>query len=201
MRSLRFLVLTSCIGLSIAPPARAQAKSAAHEKVEQLVDENAASWKQASKQIWDYAELGYHEEKSSALLQAQLKTAGFSLTAGVADEPTAFIASYGQGKPVIAILGEFDALPGLSQKPVPQREPVVVNGSGHGCGHNLLGSGAALAVVAVKEYMAANHITGTLRYYGTPAEEGGSARCSWYGTDCLKMWMWCCTGIQETATG
>jgi len=94
----------------------------------------------------------------------------------VADEPTAFIASYGHGKPVIAMLGEFDALPGLSQKPLPQRSPVVPNAPGHGCGHNLLGSGAALAAVAVKEYMAANHIAGTLRYYGTPAEEGGSGK-------------------------
>jgi aminobenzoyl-glutamate utilization protein B len=175
-RSLRFFVFISCVGLFISPLARAQAKSATHKQVEQLVDENAANWRQASKQIWDYAELGYHEDKSSALLQAQLKAAGFSVAPGVADEPTAFIASYGQGKPVIAILGEFDALPGLSQKPVPQRAPVVVNGSGHGCGHNLLGAGAALAVVAVKEYMAANHIAGTLRYYGTPAEEGGSGK-------------------------
>jgi aminobenzoyl-glutamate utilization protein B len=176
LRSLRHFVLTSCIALSISPLARAQAKSAAHKQVEQLVEENAANWRQVSKQIWDYAELGYHENKSSALLQAQLKATGFSLASGVADEPTAFVASYGQGKPVIAILGEFDALPGLSQKPLSQRSPVVPNAPGHGCGHNLLGSGAALTAVAVKEYMAANHIAGTLRYYGTPAEEGGSGK-------------------------
>jgi aminobenzoyl-glutamate utilization protein B len=109
-------------------------------------------------------------------LQAQLKAAGFSLESGVADEPTGFIASYGQGKPVIAILGEFDALPGLSQNPVPQRSPVIPHAPGHGCGHNLLGSGSALAAVAVKEYMVANHVSGTLRYYGTPAEEGGSGK-------------------------
>ena len=173
---LRRFVLTIFIALSISPLVRAQSTSAAHKQVEQLVEENAADWKQTSKQIWDYAELGYHEEKSSALLQAQLKAAGFSLASGVADEPTAFIASYGQGKPIIAILGEFDALPGLSQKPLPERSPVVANAPGHGCGHNLLGSGAALAVVAVKKYMAANHIAGTLRYYGTPAEEGGSGK-------------------------
>jgi aminobenzoyl-glutamate utilization protein B len=144
--------------------------------VEQLVEQNAANWKQVSKQIWDYAELGYHENRSSELLQAQLKAAGFSLQSGVADEPTGFIASYGQGKPVIAILGEFDALPGLSQNPVPQRSPVIPHAPGHGCGHNLLGSGSALAAVAVKEYMVANHVSGTLRYYGTPAEEGGSGK-------------------------
>lgn len=168
--------LTGSLALSIAPLARAQVKSDAHKQVEQLVEQNAANWKQVSKQVWDYAELGYHENRSSALLQAQLKAAGFSIESGVADEPTGFIASYGEGKPVIAILGEFDALPGLSQNPVPQRSPVVRHGPGHGCGHNLLGSGSGLAAVAVKEYMAANHVSGTLRYYGTPAEEGGSGK-------------------------
>jgi aminobenzoyl-glutamate utilization protein B len=168
--------LTGCLALSIAPPAPAQVKTDAHMQVEQLVEQNAANWKQVSKQIWDYAELGYHENRSSELLQGQLKGAGFSLESGVADEPTGFIASYGQGKPVIAILGEFDALPGLSQNPVPQRSPVIPQAPGHGCGHNLLGSGSALAAVAVKEYMVANHVSGTLRYYGTPAEEGGSGK-------------------------
>jgi aminobenzoyl-glutamate utilization protein B len=176
LHHMRLVALASCLVFSSITPACAQSSSAAHKQVEQLVDERAANWKQVSKQIWDYAELGYHEDKSSALLQTQLRAAGFSVEAGVADEPTAFIATYGQGKPVIAILGEFDALPGLSQKPLPQRSPVVLNAPGHGCGHNLLGSGAALAAVAVKEYMAANHVGGTLRYYGTPAEEGGSGK-------------------------
>ncbi len=176
LRSMHLVVLTGCLVSSIAPVVNAQARSAAHKEVAQFVDEKAANFKQVSQQIWNYAELGYHEEKSSALLQVQLKDAGFSVESGVADEPTAFIASYGQGKPVIGILGEFDALPGLSQKPLPQREPLVPNGPGHGCGHNLLGSGAALAAVAVKEYMEANHVSGTLRFYGTPAEEGGSGK-------------------------
>src|ERR1700757_2157344 len=116
-RSMHLAVLTSWLVSSIAPVVHAQARSAAHKEVAQLVDEKAANFKQVSQQIWNYAELGYHEEKSSALLQVQLKDAGFSVEAGVADEPTAFIATYGQGKPVIGILGEFDALPGLSQKP------------------------------------------------------------------------------------
>jgi aminobenzoyl-glutamate utilization protein B len=156
--------------------AHAQSVPTAHKQVLAFVDQNAANYKAVSKQIWDFAELGYHENKSSSLLQAQLKDAGFTLQSGVADEPTAFIASYGSGSPVIAILGEFDALPGLSQKTEPTRDPIVANAPGHGCGHNLLGSGAALAAVAVKDYMAANHIHGTLRYYGTPAEEGGSGK-------------------------
>jgi aminobenzoyl-glutamate utilization protein B len=172
----RLFVLAGWVVLSFTTTVEAQQKSSAHAQMEQLVDQNSASWKQVSKQIWDYAELGYHEQKSSSLLQAQLKAAGFSVQPGVADEPTAFIASYGQGKPVIAILGEFDALPGLSQQPLPTRAPVVANAPGHGCGHNLLGSGAALAAVAVKDYMVANHVSGTLRYYGTPAKEGGSGK-------------------------
>ena len=94
----------------------------------------------------------------------------------MADEPTAFIATYGQGSPVIGILGEFDALPGLSQAAVPDRNPVAAAAPGHGCGHNLLGSGAALAAVALKEYMEKNRVAGTLRYYGTPAEEGGDGK-------------------------
>jgi aminobenzoyl-glutamate utilization protein B len=171
-----FCFLVICLSLFYASHARAQSAPESHRQVEQLVEQNAANWKQVSKQIWDYAELGYHENKSSALLQGQLKVAGFSVESGVADEPTGFIASYGHGKPVLAILGEFDALPGLSQQTVPERAPVVPNASGHGCGHNLLGSGAALAAVSVKQYMEAHHIAGTLRYYGTPAEEGGSGK-------------------------
>jgi aminobenzoyl-glutamate utilization protein B len=154
----------------------AQSSPTAHKQVLAYVDQNAANYKTVSKQIWDFAELGYHENKSSTLLQTQLKSAGFTIQAGVADEPTAFIASYGSGSPVIAILGEFDALPGLSQKSEPTRDPVVADAPGHGCGHNLIGSGAALAAVSVKQYMDANHIAGTLRYYGTPAEEGGSGK-------------------------
>ena len=149
---------------------------AAHQQVMQLVEQHKGEFIETSKRIWEYAELGYHEDKSSAALQRDLKAAGFAIQSGMADEPTAFIASYGQGKPVIAILGEFDALPGLSQAALPDRSPIVNAAPGHGCGHNLLGSGAALAAVAVKEYLEENHASGTLRYYGTPAEEGGSGK-------------------------
>jgi aminobenzoyl-glutamate utilization protein B len=163
------------LALSTAAAA-AQAPFGSHAQLLNLVNQNAAHWQQVSKQIWDFAELGYHETKSSALLQEQLKAAGFRVQAGVADEPTAFIASFGEGKPVVAILGEFDALPGLSQQAVPTHDPVNAGAPGHGCGHNLLGAGAALAAVALKQYMEANHVPGTLRYYGTPAEEGGSGK-------------------------
>lgn len=149
---------------------------AAHRQVLELVDRHSAKYVEASKLIWDFAELGYQEQQSSVLLQRHLQEAGFRVEAGVADEPTGFVASFGQGKPVVAILGEFDALPGLSQAAKPDRSPVREAAPGHGCGHNLLGSGAALAAVALKEYMASNRVVGTLRYYGTPAEEGGSGK-------------------------
>ena len=157
-----------------APAALGQ--GAKHQPVFQLVDRHADHFAGVSKTIWEYAELGYHEDKSSALLQQELRSAGFRVQSPVADEPTGFVAVYGAGAPVIGILGEFDALPGLSQAAVPDRSPVAAEGPGHGCGHNLLGSGAALAAVALKEYMEQNHVTGTLRYYGTPAEEGGDGK-------------------------
>lgn len=133
-----------------------------------------------SRQIWESPELGFHEQKSSALLRDELKSAGFSINDSVAGMPTAFTATWGSGKPVIAILGEFDALPGLSQKDVPQQVPVNPGAPGHGCGHNLLGSASALASIAVKEEIEARGLKGTVRYYGTPAEEGGGG----------KIYMW-----------
>jgi aminobenzoyl-glutamate utilization protein B len=173
---IRILLPLAGIAALVVGATVARAADSSHAQLMQLVDQNAAHWQQVSKQIWDYAELGYHETKSSDLLQEQLKAAGFRVQAGVAEEPTAFIASYGEGKPVVAILGEFDALPGLSQQTEPTRDPVKAGAPGHGCGHNLLGSGAALAAVSLKQYMEAHHVAGTLRYYGTPAEEGGSGK-------------------------
>jgi len=129
-----------------------------------------------SRQIWETPELGFHETKSSPLLQQELRANGFEVKAGVANMPTAFIASFGSGAPVIALMGEFDALPGLSQKDVPVLAPVVADAPGHGCGHNLLGSASALAAVAIKEEMQARGLKGTIRYYGTPAEEGGGGK-------------------------
>ena len=157
-------------------PCAAVAEPARHQDILQLVDQRAAHFSETSKAIWDHPELGYQEEKSSGLLQRELVSAGFRVQAGVAGEPTGFVATYGQGQPVIGIMGEFDALPGLSQAATPARSPLVADGPGHACGHNLLGAGAALAAVALKEYMERNRVAGTLRYYGTPAEEGGDGK-------------------------
>ncbi|GAB1343829.1 amidohydrolase [Gemmatimonas sp.] len=140
------------------------------------LDAAAGKYAGIAKQIWGFAEVGYMEEKSSALLQAELKSAGFSVTTGIAGEPTAFVAEYGSGKPVIAILGEFDALPGLSQDAVPERKPIRAGGPGHGCGHHLFGTASTAAAISVKEWMIANKVKGTIRMIGTPAEEGGSGK-------------------------
>ena len=125
--------------------------------------------------IWDLAEMGYLEEKSSALLQETLADAGFSITKGIAGIPTAFKAEYGSGYPVIAILGEYDALPGLSQQAVPMKESAG-KAAGHACGHHLFGTASTAAAISVKEWMKANKIKGTIRFYGCPAEEGGSGK-------------------------
>jgi aminobenzoyl-glutamate utilization protein B len=143
----------------------------------QGIDAKRSSYADTAKQIWGFAEVGYQEEQSSALLQRQLKAAGFNVAARLADTPTAFVATWGSGKPVIGIVGEFDALPGLSQEAQNgARKPVVESGAGHGCGHNLLGTGALAAAIAVKDWLIATRHAGTIRYYGTPAEEGGSGK-------------------------
>lgn len=131
---------------------------------------------QVSRQIWEAPELGFHENKSSALLQSELRANGFQVFTNVANMPTGFTATFGSGKPVIVLMGEFDALPGLSQKDVPSLSPVQPGAPGQGCGHNLLGSASALAAVAIKEEMQAKGLKGTIRYYGTPAEEGGGGK-------------------------
>ena len=126
--------------------------------------------------IWDFAELGYQEYKSSELLQEKLKSEGFAIETKVAEIPTAFIASYGEGLPIIAILGEFDALPGVSQDAVPYRKERPEVNAGHACGHHLFGTGSAAAAIMVKNWLKSSGKKGTIRFYGTPAEEGGAGK-------------------------
>lgn len=144
--------------------------------ITQDIDKRINDYTSIAQKIWSFAELGYQEEKSSALLQQTLSDAGFEISQGVADIPTAFVASYGSGSPVIGILAEFDALPGISQAAVPVREEVVAGGSGHACGHHLFGTASAAAGIAVKEWLVNNGKVGTIRVYGTPAEEGGAGK-------------------------
>ncbi|MCB0488091.1 MAG: amidohydrolase [Cyclobacteriaceae bacterium] len=140
------------------------------------LDAKADNYTDVARQIWENPELGYLEEKSSALLQGELQKAGFKVEKGVAGIPTAFVASYGSGKPVIGILGEFDALPGMSQEASPERKPRVAGAPGQACGHHLFGTGSMAAAIAVKDWLASSKKSGTIRFYGTPAEEGGSGK-------------------------
>jgi len=137
-----------------------------------FVTEQAPLFAELSDRIWETPELGLHETKSSAALADALEAAGFAVERGVAGMPTAFVATYGEGAPVIALLGEFDALPGLSQRRgTTEHRPIVPNGPGHGCGHNLLGTAAAAAAMAVRHAIRRGEVKGTVRFLGCPAEE------------------------------
>lgn len=150
--------------------------AAAQNRLLESVDNAAPAWQRISRAIWENPETGFQEFKSAALIRNELRANGFRIEESVAGMQTAFIASYGEGRPVLAILGEYDALPGLSQEDRPDRKPRVDGAPGHGCGHNLFGAAAGLAAVSAKNEMAARGLKGTLRYYGTPAEEGGAGK-------------------------
>lgn len=146
-------------------------------EIDRLIEKKRDQYIQISNKIWDYAETRFEEYNSADLLATALEEEGFSVERGVGGIKTAFIASFGSGKPVISLLGEFDALSGLSQKSgLSTYEPVVENGNGHGCGHNLLGTAPLAAAVALKEYMEKHDVPGTIKYYGCPGEEGGSGK-------------------------
>ena len=145
------------------------------EGVLKKMDSKSEQYEKIALQIWDWAEMGYQEVQSSALLQKALADEGFRIEKGVAGIPTAFVAEYGSGSPVIGVLGEFDALPGLSQKAIPQKE-TAGGVAGHACGHHLFGTASAAAAIAAKDWLEAGGHKGTIRFYGCPAEEGGGAK-------------------------
>jgi len=146
------------------------------QEIIKSIDAQYEKYSGIAHKIWEFAEVGYQEEKSSALLQETLAQAGFKIERGVAGIPTAFVASFGSGKPVIGILGEYDALPGVSQDATPEQKTLPGRPAGHACGHHLFGTASAAAAIAVKNWMIANNKSGTIRFYGTPAEEGGSGK-------------------------
>ena len=140
------------------------------------INKHQDTFETAAMKIWDWAEVGYQEYKSSELLKNELQSNGFSIQSGVAEIPTAFIAEYSNGGPVIGILGEYDALPGLMQTSSPFKEIKDDVDAGHACGHHLFGAASAWAAVAIKEWLVRTKTKGTIRFYGTPAEEGGSGK-------------------------
>lgn len=147
------------------------------EEIWDLTDAKSAAFFELSDRIWAEPELNYQEHGAVARHAEMLEREGFRITRGVAGLPTALMGEAGEGGPVIAILGEYDALPGLSQQVgVAVEKPLVAGGNGHGCGHNMLGSASLLAATAVKDYLAANGLKARVRYYGCPAEEGGSSK-------------------------
>lgn len=145
----------------------------------QAVESQQDKMVSTSNQIWAFAETAFNENQSAKLLADYAEANGFKVERGVAEIPTAFVATYGSGSPVIGILGEFDALPGLSQKAVPTKDPLEEGKPGHGCGHNLFGTASLGAAVAIKQLIAQGKLKGTIKFFGTPAEE------KFFG----KLWM------------
>ena len=161
--------LAGLLALALASPVDADA-------IGDLVERRRSEAIAIASDLFDYAELGYQEAKSSTRIATYLEDHGFTVTKGVAGMPTSFIASRGAGRPVVAILAEYDALPSLSQAALPRRQPVVEDGAGHACGHHLFGTASATAGIVIAEWLSATATPGTVRVYGTPAEEGGSGK-------------------------
>ena len=167
------------IALGMLFSVQAQNKKTLKKGVIEDVETQKEKLIEISDTIWGAAEIAFQETVSSETLIAYAQANGFDVEVGVAETPTAFVASYGSGRPIIGILGEFDALPGISQKTVPEKTPLKVGAAGHGCGHNLFGTASLGAAVAIKNLIAEGKLQGTVRFYGTPAEE------KFFG----KLWM------------
>ncbi len=165
--------LASLVALMLFTVQTAQAQK--QTMVDRIQQRESTTWDWASR-IWNLSEPGYQEVESARLLADALEAAGFRVERGVAEIPTAFTATFGSGSPVIAILGEYDALPGLSQQAVPEQLPRAGATYGHACGHHLFGAASASAAIAIAEQIQNGKLQGTVRFYGCPAEEGGSGK-------------------------
>lgn len=173
----RHLILISLLCITSIVEAQKKPKiNANKQSIIQSVDKRQAELTGLSDEVWKYAEVAFQETKSSKALADYAEAQGFKVDRGVAELPTAFVASYGSGKPVIGILGEYDALPGISQKAQPTKEAYVEGGAGHGCGHNLFGVGSLGAAIAIKELIEQGKLKGTIKFFGTPAEEAGNGK-------------------------
>jgi aminobenzoyl-glutamate utilization protein B len=165
------LLLATAAATLFAGAAGAAGESAAKRAAIHSIDRHAAELTALSDRVWAYAETALREHKSAAALADHAEQQGFKVERGVAGMPTAFVATYGSGRPVIGVMGEYDALPGLSQKPLPEPVPLAEGAAGHGCGHNLFGAASLGAALAIKEQIAAGRLQGTVVFFGTPAEE------------------------------
>ena len=172
----RHVSAAAALLLGLSGTAASFAADSKADLVNSKIGSEAETYGDMAQQIWEWAEVGYQETRSSALLQQTLKSAGFTVESNVAGIPTSFVASYGSGKPVIGILAEFDALPGVSQQALPERASVDGGSAGHACGHHLFGVGSVAAAITAREWLQATGSKGTIRLYGTPAEEGGSGK-------------------------
>lgn len=172
----KLAVGASLFAMSLTAVGGATANDITPDDVIKQIQDQYQQTASIAQRLWDLAEVGYQETESSALLQKTLADAGFSIKAGVADIPTAFVAEYGSGGPIIGILAEFDALPGITQDATPVRKLIPTKAAGHACGHNLFGAGSTHAALALAKWLEETGTPGRVRLYGTPAEEGGSGK-------------------------
>ena len=173
------LIVALCVTVSFSYAQKKKKISKSKQAIIASVEKHKENLIKISDDIWALAETAFEEHESSKILADYAESQGMTVERGVAGMPTAFVATYGTGKPVISVLGEFDALPGLSQKTTPDKNPLVEGGAGHGCGHNMFGAASLGAAIAIKEQIEAGNIKGTVKFMGTPSEE------KYFG----KIWM------------
>jgi aminobenzoyl-glutamate utilization protein B len=176
---MKLLSLLFCILVSSTAVAQDGITNDNKKRVIDFIEGNSSELTTLSDDIWEYAEIAFKESQSSEALANYAESQGFAVTRSVGEIPTAFIAEYGSGSPIIGIMGEFDALPGLSQETVPHKQPLIEGAPGHGCGHNLFGVASLAAATSIKNLIESGELEGTVRFYGTPAEE------KFFG----KLWM------------
>jgi aminobenzoyl-glutamate utilization protein B len=173
------LIVALCVTVSFSYAQKKKKISKSKQAIIASVEKHKENLIKISDDIWALAETAFEEHESSKILANYAESQGMKVERGVAGMPTGFVATYGSGKPVISVLGEFDALPGLSQKTTPDKNPIIEGGAGHGCGHNMFGAASLGAAIAIKEQIEAGNIKGTVKFMGTPSEE------KYFG----KIWM------------
>ena len=182
----RFVLLSAgLLLLSAVLPGKGVKKNVQRCGIDYLND-NFTVYDRLQKQLHGFAEPGYQEYKSSALLAGFLEENGFTVEKGVADIPTSFVATFGSGHPVIGVMAEYDALPGLSQDTVAYRKPIEDMPYGHGCGHNLIGTAAVASGVSIAHFLAESGVEGTVKVFGCPAEEGGGGKAYMTMAGCFE---------------